>query len=183
VVADWDGDRKPDLVVGAEDGSVVWHRNQGDANKPHLEEARQLVDRSPVGEGSDDLRGPRDWGTRVKPCAFDWDGDGRPDLLLGDRCGGFRARPDQTEQEKEEERKANDRFPELRQKWADAFQRYRKAEKAEEKEALRVELQRLKDEIVVVQTIQARYQTVSQSHGFVWLFLRRPTDARTGESP
>jgi hypothetical protein len=183
VAADWDGDRKADLIVGAEDGSVVWHRNKGKAGKPQLEEARQLVGKSPVGWGGDDKRGPRDWGLRVKPCVFDWDGDGRPDLLLGDMCGGFQARPDQTEQEKEEERKANDRLPELRQKWADAFQRYRKVADPEEKDAVRVELQRLKDEIVVVQTIQERYQPGSQYHGFVWLFLRKPADGKTGDSP
>jgi hypothetical protein len=182
-VADWDGDRKPDLIVGAEDGSVVWHRNKGEAGKPQLEEARQLVGKSPVGWDGDDKRGPRDWGLRVKPCVFDWDGDGRPDLLLGDMCGGFQAKPNQTEQEKEEERNANDRLPELRQKWADAFQRYRKIEDAEEKDAVRIELQRLKDEIVVVQTIQTRYQPGSQYHGFVWLFLRKPADGKTEQSP
>src|SRR5262249_15210725 len=82
VVADWDGDGKLDLIVGAEDGSVVWYRNIGSAKEPKLEEARPLVGKSPLGWGGDDKRGPRDWGLRVKPCVFDWDGDGRPDLLL-----------------------------------------------------------------------------------------------------
>ena len=35
VVADWDGDGMPDLIVGAEDGSVVWHRNIGDVKSPN----------------------------------------------------------------------------------------------------------------------------------------------------
>ena len=38
VVADWDGDGKPDLLVGAEDGSVVWHRNVGARGAPKLGE-------------------------------------------------------------------------------------------------------------------------------------------------
>lgn len=65
---------------------------------------------------------------RVKPCVADWNRDGRLDLLLGDRCGGFTARPQQTAQEIAEENKANDRLPELRHKWSDAFQRFRAAE-------------------------------------------------------
>jgi hypothetical protein len=178
VVADWDGDGRPDLIVGAEDGSVVWYRNVGTAKEPKLEVARRLVGPSPVGWGGDEKRGPRDWGLRVKPCVFDWDGDGRPDLLLGDRCGSFHAKPHQTEQEKAEERKANDRLPELRQRWADAFRRYRQAEGAAEQGALRAELQRLKDEIAAVQEIQSHYQPGYQSHGFVWVFLRKPPEKK-----
>jgi hypothetical protein len=186
-VADWDGDGTPDLVVGAEDGSVVWYRNAGSAKGPRLEAARPLVGKSPLGWGGDDRRQPGDWGLRVKPCVVDWDGDGRPDLLLGDRCGGFNAKPDQTAQEQAEERRANDRLPELRQRWAAAFRRFRQAadppaaeapqareERLRDLEALREELRRTKDEIAAVQDIQDRYKPGSQAHGFVWLFLRQP---------
>jgi len=173
-VADWDGDGKLDLILGADDGSVVWYRNIGSAKAPRLEEARPLIGKSPAGWDGDDKRGPRDWGLRVKPCVFDWDGDGRPALLLGDRCGGFHAKPTQREQDKEEERKANDRLPELRKKWADAFQRYRKATDDKDQGALRSEMVRFKEEIAVVQEIQGRYQPGYQTHGFVWLFLRKP---------
>jgi hypothetical protein len=179
VVADWDGDGKPDLIVGADDGSVVWYRNAGSARAPRLEAARPLVGKSPVGWGDDDRRGPRDWGLRVKPCVFDWDGDGRPDLLLGDRCGAFQARPDQTEQEKAEERRANDRLPGLRRQWADTFKRYRASRDGREQDRQRADLQRLRDEIAGVQEIQGRYRPGYQSHGFVWVFLRRPA----GEKP
>lgn len=179
VVADWDGDGKPDLIVGADDGSVVWYRNSGDARKPRLEAARQLVGKSPVGRGGDDRRGPRDWGLCVKPCVFDWNGDGRLDVLLGDRCGSFNARPDQTAQEKAEELQANDRLPGLRKQWADTFQRYRTSTDKAAKGRLRTDLQRLRDEIAVVQEIQGRYQPGSQSHGFVWVFLRKSTGAKS----
>jgi len=192
VVADWDGDGKLDLILGTDEGSVLWYRNIGTSRAPKLEAARTLVGKSPLGWGSDDQRQPGDWGLRVKPCVFDWDGDGRPDLLLGDRCGSFSAKPNQTEQEKNEERKANDRLPELRRKWADAFRRYRQASvipvqespsmKQQREEALvatRAKLQRFKDEIVVVQEIQGRYRPGYQSHGFVWLF-QRTTSAKRG---
>jgi hypothetical protein len=178
VAVDWDGDGKFDLIVGADDGSVVWFRNTGSAKEPKLEAARELVGKSPVGWGGDDKRGPRDWGLRVKPCVFDWDGNGRLDLLLGDMCGGFNAKPSQTEQEKEEERNANDRLPELRKKWGDAFQRYQKSEDAKDRDALRKEVQRLKDEIAAVQEIQSHYKPGNQYHGFVWLFQRKPVEKK-----
>jgi hypothetical protein len=187
IAADWDGDGRLDLIVGAEDGSVVWYRNAGGPQAPQLEAARTLVGKSPVGWAHDDRRPPGAWGLRVKPCVVDWDGDGRLDLLLGDRCGGFSAKPRQTEAEKEEERRANDRLPELRRKWADAFQRFRQTgegpegeqpvarqERLRSLEAAREDLRRLKDEIVVVQEIQGRYQPGYQAHGFVWLFQRKP---------
>jgi hypothetical protein len=145
----------------------------GNAKEPKLAAAQPLIAKSPVGWGDDDKRGPRDWGLRVKPCIFDWDGDGRPDLLLGDMCGGYRAKPTQTEPEKDEERRANDRLPDLRKKWAAAFQHFRSATGAEQ-DASRSEMVRLKDEIVVVQEIQGRYQPGYQNHGFVWLFVRKP---------
>lgn len=172
VVADWDGDGRPDLIVGADDGSVIWYRNAGGADRPKLEAPRQLVGKSPAGWGGDDKRGPRDWGLRVKPCVFDWEGDGLPDLLLGDRCGGYRAKASQTEQEEDEERKANDRLPGLRTKWAEAFRRYRQEEDLPARDSLRAEVQRLKDEIAAVQEVQDHYKPGGQTHGFVWLFRR-----------
>jgi hypothetical protein len=57
----------------AEDGSIVWYRNVGRAKEPKLKAAR-LVGKSPAEWGGDNKRGPRDWGLRVKPCVFDWDG-------------------------------------------------------------------------------------------------------------
>jgi hypothetical protein len=75
-VADWDGDGKLDLLVGAGDGSVTFFRNVGDTHNPKLAKGVPLV---PAGDYAGEGHG-----TRSKICVVDWNGDGLPDLLLGD---------------------------------------------------------------------------------------------------
>jgi hypothetical protein len=187
VVADWDGDGRVDLLVGTEAGSVFWYRNVGTAQRPLLEGPKILVPESPLGWGDDGRRKPGDWGLRVKICVTDWNGDGRMDLLLGDRCGGFNAKPTQSEIERSQERSAVSRLSELRKDWAAAFQQYRsrqsqgagddpagRQQRERELELLRNKVTRLKEEIAAAQKLAAYYQPQMQAHGFVWLFLRKP---------
>ena len=188
VAADWDGHGKLDLIVGAEDGSVVWFRNVGTATRPKLTGPRVLVPKSPVGGNNyDDGRGLREWGVRAKICVVDWNGDGRLDLLMGDRCGGFQGKPNQTPSEKAEEERARWILPDLRRRWANTFREYRSLQaaaapgtaadkRARDAQAtrLREQLARLRDEIAAGQDVEDRYQPQRQTHGFVWLFLRKP---------
>jgi hypothetical protein len=173
VVADWDRDGKADLLVGSDEGSVVWYRNVGTPGKPKLEPARTLIGKSPVGWKGDDERRKGEWGIRVKFCVVDWDGDGWPDILLGDYCGSFHGEPSRSETEKAEELSAAALLPGLRKQWAQTFAAYRKAEGKEAAE-LRERLTRLKDEIAHLQEFQERFRPQQQSHGFVWLFRRHP---------
>jgi hypothetical protein len=179
VVADWDGDGRPDLVVGAGDGSAVWYRNEGTAREPRLAAARVLIPPSPSAWCDDRARGPADWGVRVKPCVVDWDGDGRPDLLLGDLCGGCQRQPSRTPEEAAEAQEA-DRLPQLRKEWAAAYKEYAaaadplsEADRARVDD-LRARVRRLKDEITRLSDIRDRYKSGYMSHGYVWLFRRLP---------
>jgi hypothetical protein len=185
VVADWDGDGLPDLVVGAGDGSVVWFMNVGTRTAPKFDSAKLLVPPSkayPSGQPK-----PGEWGTHAKPCVVDWDGNGRLNLLVGDRNAYFEGKPAQTADEKAAEMAADDALPKLREQWASAFKQYReaqvvpaletpkeKAEREEKVESLRRLVTRLKDEIVAVQDVQDRHKGGYQYHGYVWLFKRQP---------
>lgn len=79
VVVDWDGDGRPDLItaghVPATPGArastcrVWWQRNEGTPGSPRLGPRRPLTSFE-------------DWGPSVGLDAADWDGTGRPGLLL-----------------------------------------------------------------------------------------------------
>jgi hypothetical protein len=194
VAADWDRDGRLDLILGAADGSVVWYRNIGDAKTPKLGPPQTLVGPSRVAWKDDSEVGPRDHGIRVKPCVADWNGDGKLDLLLGDYCGGFQGKTEQTDAEKAEEKEANEKLPELNRKWSATFAEFRKlrdapapgaaaaqADRERELEALRQKMGRLRREIVIVQEIQNHYRIQSQAHGYIWLFLRK--DGKATKSP
>jgi hypothetical protein len=72
-ISDFDEDGLFDLIVGSSRGGLVWYPNRGRRGQPDFPYC-QLVwsDGKPLDVG---------WGSA--PCAVDWDGDGRVDLLVG----------------------------------------------------------------------------------------------------
>jgi hypothetical protein len=185
VVADWDGDGKPDLVVGGGDGSVVWFRNEGTRREAKLAAAKVLVPPSPSPWSDDKARRPGEWGVRARPAVVDWNGDGKLDLLIGDLCGGFEATPRSTVGEKDELKDATEQLPALRKEWAAAYKSFDElsdtaestdpvARELQRKQLarLRTQVTRLKDEITRLQDIRDRHANRYMSHGYVWLFLR-----------
>ncbi len=186
VVADWDSDGNPDLVVGCGDGRVVWYRNVGGGSSPRLAGALTLVEPSPLGWKDDAHRKPGQWGVRAKVCVTDWNGDGRMDLLLGDVCGGHVGTAAQSDAEKLEAFHARDELPRLMEKWSATYQEYGDlrariarsdstssgADDERRADSLHATMKRLKEEIVAVQKTQQRYKPRYQYHGFVWLFQR-----------
>ncbi len=85
-VADWDGDGLLDLVLGSASGKVVWYHNVGTKEKPQLAAPVTLIeaanrDSQGVAKSS---AAPKRSGPYSKVCVADWNGDGRPDLIVGD---------------------------------------------------------------------------------------------------
>lgn len=79
VVSDFDRDGHPDLIVGDEDGRVAWVRNTG-----------KLRDGMPQFESPIYFRQKADlvkFGALATPCAYDWDGDGKQDIISGNSAG------------------------------------------------------------------------------------------------
>lgn len=185
VAADWDADGRLDLLVGHSEGGVVWCRNTGPIGDPELSEAVELIPPSPAPWRDDSSRQPGDWGMRAKICVVDWDRDGLLDILLGDYCGRFTAKPEQRPEELAAERVALERLPELRKSWADTFRSYRTmlANSSEStNNGDEVKLQQLRDKLLTLkkevdrcQQVQHEFEPQQQAHGFVWLFKRKAT--------
>ena len=80
-MADWDGDGLADLLVGSGSGAVQWFRNSGTRTAPKLAKPVELAAAAGREFNVKKLVAPA---TRTKPAVADWNGDGRPDLLVGD---------------------------------------------------------------------------------------------------
>ena len=76
LLLDVDGDKLADLLVGNSQGLVIHYRNQGSATAPDFVLTSTRF--GGLGVGQD-----------AAPTAFDQDGDGRPDLVVGNREGSL----------------------------------------------------------------------------------------------
>jgi len=78
-VYDWDADGTQDLLVGTEDGKVIFYRNKGTKTNPELAVGKAL---DPQGIPPDEK------GYRWRIAITDWNNDGKPDLLMGNFYSG-----------------------------------------------------------------------------------------------
>lgn len=91
-VCDWNADGQQDLVVGDSEGYVYVVPNVGTRNEPKFTTAMAKPRIGVYGRLNDTLDGrPLDYGRRpliignyACPWVADWNGDGRPDLLVGE---------------------------------------------------------------------------------------------------
>jgi len=119
-------------------------------------------------------------------CVADFNGDGLPDLILGDGCGRFRGKPHQFPEEAKVAEQNQARLDQLGEKWARVFREYRqlspgaaaKSQNADAKfvlqrSGLQAEMEKINTEIAAVQ-LDVQYDWPrNQTHGFVWVFLRK----------
>ncbi|MCX6623534.1 MAG: VCBS repeat-containing protein [Acidobacteria bacterium] len=88
-VVDWDGDGVQDIVAGNSEGRIIYFRNRGTNDQPAFDTGVALraggreILVQPGYKG--DIQGPGEarWGY-VSTNVIDWNGDGLPDILMGD---------------------------------------------------------------------------------------------------
>jgi hypothetical protein len=170
--ADWDGDGDLDLLVGADDGSVSLFRNTGSAISPELASAVQLV--PPVKDysrGSPPKEVSR--GKRSKICVTDWNQDGRLDLLVGDLAIQEPNLPEPTAEQEAE-------YADIRKELEKVQEQYRTlSEKLYGKDRVRIkeqieQIEKEREDVIKRMTeLRSKLPAESESHGWVWLFLRK----------
>ncbi|MHC4342757.1 MAG: FG-GAP repeat domain-containing protein [Planctomycetota bacterium] len=176
-VIDWDGDGDHDLLVGSGDGSVVLFRNAAPkGGPPALGLPEQIIPPGHVAYGDDVPAEPRR-GHRSKICPVDWNGDGRLDLLVGDYTTQKPDLPEPTAEEKAEHDRLRKERERLRMEYYTSYDKLRGADRGLEE----AERKRLEEEFRTLQEkmqkLDARIPPEYESHGWVWLFLRKPAQS------
>jgi len=123
----------------------------------------------------------------------DWNEDGHLDLVLGDFGDEFEKQLG--DEEKAWRAKARRQQANLLKSWATVFRNYRrllqtpKAKQAEPRQRREEKLADLRQELEQLKRIRSRYyreeqalKPGQQSHGRVWLFLRKPAETAATRS-
>ena len=183
VVADWDGDGRADLVVGAGDGSVVWFRNTAEEGPPVLVEGRNLVEPTNTRTAREGEETPPACGSRTKVCVTDYNGDGLLDLLVGDFGYQSIRNPELTEEDKATEAAVRKEYEAVIARYRESLERARKAQAADPlddadsgdlpTELVKEQLE-IRKQLTEVQKKLNRFQPVRTEYlGHVWFFQRQ----------
>ena len=189
--ADWDQDGLIDIVIGAQSGAVYWLRNTGEVGAPTFAAPERLLPPLP-GNGYPpsvllEAGESVGRGARASVDVADYNGDGKPDLIVGDWSRTLRPRADLTAAERTAfgelqealiaiDRRAGIEGPPFafrdRLKSTDAYR------KAGWESDLRAEMRALESEVLAyLEPVKPEHSNnlfgYTRFHGHVWVYLRK----------
>jgi hypothetical protein len=172
-VADWDGDGRPDLLVGSGDGSVWFYRNIGNGKVPELAAGVRLVAPGETTFGPDCPKEPRR-GIRAKVCAVDWFGTGRLDLLVGDMATQKPNLPTPTAEQKPEQDRLREKLNKIQERYRQLVEQVVGAKREQDDNKLKQVRKQLQEVLQEMQNLRSKIPAEYEMHGWVWLFQRKP---------
>lgn len=176
-MADWDGDQVDDLLVAGRDGEVTLYRNLATDGEPDFAEGTLLI--GPVTSSDSLLRdsghdSEHDGSGRdPRICVADFDGDGRPDLLVGDY---FLERVERATDRVDDEAKAKQYSQEVMELRTEYLAANRELERAsgDATSELRARIEELRNACERALVNQRRFsKSTTDRMGDVWLYRRR----------
>jgi len=171
-VADWDGDGDLDLLVGADDGSVSLYRNIGSKTSPRLAAPLRLVEASQARFGAQ-VSKEAQRGSRSKICVADWNGDGKPDLLVGDLAYLKPDRPEPTPEEKAKQDQIRKELEPLEKRYRELISKLSGPSRATTNEERDKVYEEMKQVTEKMQPLRSQLPRESETHGWVWLLVRK----------
>ena len=113
-------------------------------------------------------------------CAADWNGDGRLDLLVGDFATQAPDLPEPTPEQKVKHAALRKQLEELRRHYSEKVQKVFGPNRAKTQEDLDKANKELQETSQKMQEIRSQLPAEYENHGWVWLFLRKPTEMKIG---
>ena len=117
-------------------------------------------------------------GIRSKFCVTDWNGDGRPDLLVGDFATQKPNLPRPTPEQKAEQDKLRAELAPIQQRYQELSQKYfndRSGTKRSKEEREKL-MKDMNDTMQKMMELRNKLPPEYENHGWVWLFLRKGAD-------
>jgi uncharacterized membrane protein len=171
ITADWDLDGAWDILIGCANGAVAWYRNVGKPSAPLFEDAVLLIEEAERGAIVGEPTRP---GERLQIDVGDYNGDGLPDLLVGDNASVKPAGPSLSEEDaklleemRTELRSSNDEYYAVLTKAQEEGIEYEDLLESNE------EFADLADTRANLRAQIALLDPPAERHGWVWVYLRQ----------
>ncbi len=119
-------------------------------------------------------------GVRAKVCVVDWNGDGRPDLLVGDFATQKPDLSPATAKQKAEQDKMRKELETVMSRYRELIDKLHGQNREKDKEKAEQFQKEFREVSERMQDLRQKLPPEYENHGWVWFFARKPAEAGAG---